>query len=175
MATNNNNVLVGAGVLSLGVYQPAGGAATLVDAGHSRNLALAVAHENFDVKTDRAYGLIKKIPIETSYRITGILDESTPENWRLLLRLATGNLTGTPPNQTLDLGDPKEVYYQTKLDIPGIGTNKTRAIVFYKGFSDLSGDIPFQKAAVQNLPFTIDCLYDDSVTGANKFGKLTDS
>lgn len=175
MATDTDNVLVGAGVLSVSDYVTAGGAGAFTDIGHSRSLALTKSQENFDVETDRAFGIIKRVPTKASLQLNGIMDECTLENVRVAFGQLAGSLTGTPPDMTLLIGEPEEQYHQLTVDVIGVGTTAARTWTFWKCFAGVNGEIPFQKAAVANVPFTFECLYDDSVATADKFGKVVDA
>lgn len=175
MATSAANVRVGAGVLSFGDYVAAGGAGSLTDVGHTRNVSLNVAVEDFDHETDRSFGIVKSVPVRIQGTIGAILDEATPENYRIAFRQPSGNKSGTPPNETLLVGRPLEQYHQATIVTSGIGTTEQRTFTFWKVRVALNGEIPFQKAAVQNLPIQGAVLYDDSVATNDKLFKMADA
>src|SRR3972149_12002430 len=177
MAVSDSSVLVGVGVLTIGTYTASGGAGgTMTDVGHIRSLAVANSRENFDVETDRAFGIIKRVPIKMSQQITAMLDESRLENFRIAFAQPAANLsgTGTTQNGTLLIGQPAEQYHQAPIVGVGVGSTASRTWTFWKCAAVLNGEIPFQKAAVQNIPLSLEVLYDSTLSTADKFGKIVD-
>jgi len=176
MAVSDSSVLVGVGVLTIGTYTASGGAGgTMTDVGHIRSLAVGNSRENFDVETDRAFGIIKRVPIKMSQQISAMLDESRLENFRIAFAQPAANLSGTAPNLTLLIGTPAEQYHQATIVGVGVGSTAVRTWTFWKCAAMLNGEVPFQKAAVQNIPLSLEVLYDSTLSTADKFGKIVDA
>ena len=179
MATDSNKVLVGAAVVSVGAYVTAAGAGTLTDVGHTKSpVTLAPNVQVFDVKSERAFGTIKKVPLDMELKLKIPYLECTAEALRTAMRQPSGNVSGSGVNLTVRVGDPKEQYHQIQIVGPGPsgGTAAaTRTITFWKCIVDSVAEIPFAKgdSSVYEVVFAI--LYDDSVSAADKFFKQVDS
>src|SRR3972149_6127220 len=88
--------------------------------------------ENFDETTERATGIVKTVPIQTDFTFKVALHEATAENLRISLGQPAANLTGTPPNLTLRVGDRVEQYHQATLVVPGLGTGLVSTYTFWR-------------------------------------------
>jgi len=176
MATDATKILVGAGVVSLGDYVSAGGSGTLTDVGHTKNpVTFAPTFENFEIRGERAFGPIRISPQDMSLAIKVPMMEAVLEKYRIALRQPAANKSGTAPNETLLVGQPAEQYHQLQIVGPGLGTTKVRTCTFWKCIVEAVAEVPFAKAAEQMLDVTFRALFDDSVTTADKFGKIVDA
>lgn len=176
MATDATKIEVGAGTFSIGDYTTAGGAGSLTDVGHVKSpYELGVAMENFDVETERAVGIVKTVPIKDDYTLKVAFHETDPEWLRIALGQASGNLTGTAPDETLLVGDRSEQYHQGTLVGPGIGTTATRTLTFWKLQTQSMEPIQFGKSVEQSYVVTFRILRDDSVATADKYFKQVDT
>ena len=165
MATNSAHVMVGAATVSIGAYVTNAGPGTLTDVGHLIAPAeLGSEFENFDVESERSFGIIKTVPIKAGFTLKIPIMESRPELLRTVLRLVSGQLTGTAPNQTLAVVDPVEQYHQIQLVSAGIGTTATRTQTYWKCQALTVEPIQYGKATVQAYNATFRILRDDSIT-----------
>ena len=176
MATDTTQVHIGAAVVSIGDWVTAGGAGSLTDVGHMKTPAsLTSAFEDYEVKSERAFGTLKREPLAGKLTLALDLQETTAEHMRIAFRQPSANKTGTSPDFTLRIGDFAEQYHQITAVVTGPGTAGVRTFTFWRGFVEGVGAIPFAKGEEQHLPLTFDILYDDSVTSLDKFAKCVDS
>ncbi len=176
MSTATAQINIGAAVVSIGAYVTAGGAGSLTDIGHMKAPAsLTPAFEDYEVKSERAFGTLRREPIGGKLSLALDLQETTAEHMRIAFRQPAANKTGTSPDFTLRIGDFAEQYHQVTLVVDGPGAGSVRTWTFWKGFVESLGAIPFAKGEEQHLPITLDILYDDSVTTLDKFAKCVDS
>lgn len=176
MATDTNNVFAGAAVLSVGDYVTAGGAGSLTDVGHMKGpVSLTPAFEDYEIKSERAFGTLKRIPLSGSLKLAADLSEVTAEHLRIAFRQPAANKAGTSPDLRVLIGDFTEQYHQISCVVTGDGSTGVRTITLWKGFVESLGAIPFAKGEEQHLPITFDCMYDDSVGSADKFGRIVDA
>ena len=176
MATDTNNIFVGAATVSIGAWVTAGGAGSLTDVGHMKGPAsLAPAFEDYKVNSERAFGALKSIPVNGSLKLNLDLQEVTIEHLRIAFRQPAANKSGTSPDFTLRIGDFTEQYHQVTVVATGGGTTGVRTITLWRAAVESCGEIPFAKSEEQHLPLALDCMYDDSVTTADKFGKIVET
>ncbi len=179
MAVSTANILVGAATVSIGDYVTAGGAGTLTDVGHTNGpVTLAPTFSDFEVKSERAFGTLKRIPLDATYKLKIPLMEATLEHMRIVNRQAAAQLTGTPPNEILALSDPQEQYQQISIVGPGLGTTSLRTITLWRCIVAELGEIQFAKGEKVVFDVTFDVLYDDSVAAPltkGFYGNVTDS
>lgn len=176
MATDSSKIMVGAGVVSIGAYVTAGGAGTLTDVGHTKEpVVMAAGYTDFDVTSERAFGVLKKVPQDMAITIRVPMLEVIPENLRVAMRQPAANLTGTTPNETLLVGDPQEQYHQVEVVGPSPGTSGLRTITLWKMIVMELAEVPFAKGDTQVFNVTMMAMYDDSLATADKFFKSVDS
>jgi hypothetical protein len=176
MATQSGNICIAAGVVSAGPWVANYGATTLVDVGHTRGVSLNYTTEDYDHETDRAFGIVKSVPIRAQGVLAAILDEATPENYALAMRQPTSNITGSAPNKSFFVDAPQEQYQRITIGTQGIGTTRARTFTLAKCRVALNGEIAFQKAAAQALPIQAAALFDDSIAaGSGQFFKFVDA
>lgn len=176
MATNTNNICVGAATVSIGAYVSAGGAVTLTDVGHTKEPpTLQPAFENYGVTSERAFGTLRKIPVSGKWQLTVPMLEATIENYRISCKQGSGSTTGTSPNLTLRVGQFAEQYHQITLAVPGVGSTAARTITLWRCDVESLDAISFGKTIEQVLKPTFDVNYDDTVTTADKFFKIVDA
>jgi len=95
MATDTTNIEAGAAVVSVGAWVTAGGAGSLTDVGHMKGpVTLTPSREDYDIKSERAFGVLKKIPQDSivKIKINGRVDH------HLLEKLSATNLRRLVPN-----------------------------------------------------------------------------
>ncbi len=180
MATDTSKILVGAGVVSLGDYVAAGSGGTLIDVGHCKEpVVMTAAYTDFDVVSERAFGILRKVPQDMAITIRVPQLEVTPERMRVALRQPSGNLSGVSPNETLLVGDPAstdaELYKQIEIVGPGLGSTLVRTVTAWKCVVMELAEIAFAKGDSMVFNVTFGVLYDDSVSTADKFFKSIDS
>jgi hypothetical protein len=176
MAVDATQIQSGAAVVSVGDWVTAGSAGSLTDVGHMKGpVSLTPSFEDYEIKSERAFGTLKRVPISGSLKLAMDLQEVTAEHMRIAMRQPDANLTGTSPDQTLNIGDFTEQYHQVTVVVTGPGTTNVRTLTLWKGYMEALGAIPFAKGEEQHLAITFDCLYDDSVTSTAKFGKIVDT
>ena len=148
----------------------------MTDVGHTKEaVTLTPAFEDYSVTSERAFGVLKKIPIGGSFKLTVAMIEATIENFRVALRQPVANTSGTGANLTLRVGDFAQQYHQVTIVTNGLGTGATRTITVWRAIVENLEAIPYGKTGEQMLKVTFDCLYDDTVTTADKFLKMVDS
>ena len=176
MATDTTQIHAGAVVVSVGAWVTAGGAGSLTDVGHMKGpVTLTPAREDYDIKSERAFGILKKIPQDMSLKLAMDLQETTIEHFRIAFGQPAANKTGTTPDFSLLIGEPAEQYHQIAVVGTGPGSTGVRTMTFWRAFVESVGAVPFAKGEEMHLPITFDCLYDDSVTTLDKFGKIVDT
>jgi len=176
MATDTSKVFAGAAVVSIGDWVTAGGAGSLTDVGHMKGpVSLTPSFEDYEIKSERAFGTLKRVPISGSLKLALDLQEITVEHLRVAFRQPAANTAGTSPDERLLIGDFAEQYHQITVVVNGAGTTGVRTMTLWKGFVESLGAIPFAKGEEQHLPLTFDCLYDDSLGSADKFGRIVDA
>jgi len=176
MATDTTQIHIGAATVSVGAWVTAGGAGSLTDVGHMKGPAtLTPSFEDYEIKSERAFGTLKREPQDAKLSLALDLQETTGEHMRIAFRQPAANLTGTSPDKTLRIGDMAEQYHQITLVATGPGTTNVRTLTLWRGFVESTGAIPYAKGEEQHYPVTFDILYDDSVTSLDKFGKQVDT
>lgn len=176
MATVSTNILVGAVEVDVSNYVTAGGAGSFSDFGHHKTpVEFSPNWTNYEVRSERAYGPIKIIPIDANFKLKVALLEGTCANQRIIMRQPSGNLTGTPPNLTLLVGAPVEQYHQIKMIAPGLGTGLVSTYIFWKCLAGEAAAITYGKSIEQVYEVTFTSLFDDSVATGDKFYKRVDS
>lgn len=176
MATNSENIKVGAGVLSVGDYVTAGGAGTLVDIGHVNSpITLAVSYEDFEVGSERVAAVLDKYPQMMRAKIKAPMTESFTDHIQMAMRQAAANQSGISPDFTLEVGEPTQRYHQVEIVTPGTGTTKTRTWTFWKTIVESIAETPFAKGAEQLYEVVFDCCLDESVVAAGKIFKLVET
>lgn len=176
MATTTANICIGAATVSVGAYVSAAAAGTLTDVGHTKEaVTIAPAFEDHEVKSERAFGVLKRIPIGGSFKLKVSVMEATMENYRVAFRQPSGSTSGTSSNLTLRVGDFNQNYHQVAIVTNGVGTNGTRTITIWRAMVESVGEVTYGKTGEQVLQITFDCLYDDTVSTADKFLKIVDA
>ena len=176
MAPLTANIMVGAATPSVSDYVAAAGAGTFTDLGHTKTpVTIALSFEDYEVKSERAFGTLKKVPQTAKVALKVPVSETILENYRIATRQPAANLTGTPPDMTLLVGDQLEQYHQMKLAVPGVGTTAARTVFLWRCLVEALGEIPFAKGLEAMLEMTFDVLYDDSVAMDDKFLKVVDA
>lgn len=140
-------------------------------------VTLAPAFETYKIKSERAFGALKDVPIGGSFKLNMDLQEMTAEHMRVAFRQPAANLTGTSPDLTLVIGDFAEQYHQISIVVTGAGTTGVRTMTFWRGAVESCGEIPFAKGEEQHLALAFDLMYDDSVTSTSGayFGQIVDT
>lgn len=176
MATDTSKIFAGAAVVSIGDYVTAGGAGSLTDVGHMKGpVSLTPSFSDYEIKSERAFGTLKRIPLDGSLKLALDLQEVTVEHLRIAFRQPSANKAGTTPDFRLLIGDFTEQYHQITVVVTGAGTTGVRTMTLWKGYVESLGAIPFAKGEEQHLPLTIDCLYDDSMGSSDYFGRIVDA
>jgi len=177
MALELKNIAIGGTTLSLGAYVTAGGAGSLTDVGLLKDGSeLNIAKEIYEVKSSSANGVLRAIPIDSTYELKAILQEATLDNMRKALGQPSANLTGTAPNKTLLVGDMAEEYFQGTVSTGGTGgTPATRLMTFWKLYVKAVETLAFKKGQEQMYGITFGMVADQSVAAADKFYKVVDS
>ena len=177
MGVDDTKVKVGAGVISIGEYVAAGGAATLVDIGHTdQPFAINSNFESFDVESERTDGLILTVPIKSTYEVEFSVLEVTPGRLAQIFRQAAGSVTGTAPNQTIVITSAVSRLFQIQIVGKGIGTTGVRTVTFWRCQPVSCEPILHGKAAVQAYRALFRVLYDSSVNPpAGEYFKQVDA
>src|SRR3990172_2286241 len=183
MATNSANILMGPAIVSLApwISNPAAGSPGYVDLGHT--MAPPAFTPNFtdvEIKSEQAFGVIKKVPVDATYTVKIQLLESTIDPALLaMLRQAASKRFGTTPNFGVYVGAPTEQYHVLKAEGQiagtGLGTNFKRRWRFWKLIVSTLGDVKMAKAEPVMFDVTFTALYDDSITANNEqFARIED-
>lgn len=178
MTVATANVLVGAATVSIGDWVTNAGGGSLTDVGHTKSaVTLAPTFEHVEITSERATGTLKMIPINGGYALKVPMLESTILHWEIATKQATGSATGTPPDETLQVGAMQEKYHQIQITgIPGVGTTGARTITLWRCVVESVSEIAFAKGAEQMLEVTFRVLFDDSIAGAQgEFFDLIDA
>lgn len=176
MATSTDNIVIGAGVVSVGAWVTAGGAGSLTDVGHTKTpVTLAITHELFEVTSERVGGVVRSVPQMTRAKLKVPMQEGTPEHWRIALRQAAANLTGAPPDLTLVVGEAAEQEHQVQVVTPGLGSTNVRTFTFWKCTLESVSEVPFAKGGEQIIEITFDVLLDESLATDDKLFKMVET
>ena len=177
MANDIKRIEIGAAAISVSAYVTAGGAGSFTDVGYTEGPA-TVEHEasDYKVEPEQVLGGIRSVPTKFGAKLKFAMKESAGANLVTALRQTAGNLTGTPPNTTLLVGDPIEVYNQVKLVTKGgrataLGNDATQTWTFWRCASATTEPIGITKEKEKIVGVTLDVLYDESVTTADKYYK----
>jgi hypothetical protein len=177
----STNILIGPATFSIGDYPAAGNppvnTPSYVDVGHTKGpTEYAPNFSDYEVKSEQAYGVVKKVPLEAAFTVKVPILEATVTHLRYAFRNPSTQVTGTPPNVTFAITKPSEQYHSIRLAGPGLGTNKIRTVYFWKCIVTEVAPISVAKADTQSFQITFTVLYDDSVSTANgEFAKSIDS
>lgn len=173
---NSENIVLGRGDISIGVWTTAGGSPSFTALGHSQGpVTIENSWEDYAVKSEQQLGALAKVPTSYSVKVKFIVMESILENWRIALRLLAAQKTGTPPNFLLAVTDPTEVYHQVKIvgkpvrsALNATGPNPGfRTINFWKSIIESVEPIALAKDQPQLLAITMDVCFDESITGGS--------
>ncbi|HEY3175678.1 MAG TPA: hypothetical protein VGK94_07950 [Candidatus Polarisedimenticolia bacterium] len=181
MATALRKIAIGRADVSLSAYVTAGGAGTFTDVGHTKGpCTIEESGSDYEVKSEQELGSLMSVPIEKKVMLKFAMIEADVANLQKALRQPSGNLTGTPPNSILAVGDPQEEYRQIQLVTKGIkgtatGAAATRTVTIWRGAFVSIEPIGFSKESEQVYGVTVNCLYDESVATADKYYKIVDS
>lgn len=173
MVTNTNNVLVGAATVLIVAWTSSAtdySDASCTDLGHTSGpSSISASFENYEVKSERAYGFIKVVPVSGDFQIKTPLIEMSMYNLYVAFKMTTNTAT------SITLSDFQEKYWQLVIKTTGIGpTNIVRRYRFYKVQILSPGELPIAKTAEQKLDLTWKALYDDSFT-TGQYGKVVDA
>lgn len=177
-----SKTLVGAiGTLSIGPWVAAGGAGTLVDMGFTvEGQDVTDQIEHFDLEIDQAQGIVRSIPIKKSVSLKVALAEADLAKLQTILGQPAGNMSGTAPAVSLEVGSEAERYFQVQFTSPGPpsagGAKVTRTWTMWR--CSLKRDaMPLKKNGITKVGVTITVLEDLSITGGNKgtFYKITEA
>jgi hypothetical protein len=176
MATSNNSVLVGAATVTIGGWVSAAATTSMTDFGHTKApVTIGAEFENFEAMSERSFGPVKIKPIGQKFTVQVPAMEVTAANMAVAYRQATGNLSGSAPNQTLLVDDATERYHQIIVTGPSPGTNGVGTYTFHKCHITSIAPNPIAKGDTQVLDMTFTVLKDDSVTAANKYFKYIET
>ena len=176
MATDTTKILVGAGVVSIGDFVTAGGAGSLVDVGHTKEpVAMSSSFTDFDVTSERALGILRKIPQDMAVGIRIPMLETIPDRLAIALRQPAANVSGIAPDETILVGGPVEQYHQIEIVGPGPGTLGIRTITAWRGIVIEVAEMAFAKGDSMVYNVTLALMLDDSVATADKFFKQIDT
>lgn len=174
MATTDTNIIVGAATLEWGAYVTAAGAdPTMTDAGHTNGpVKLTIDKEIVEIGSERANAPVLYIPVGMKPAIVIPAMEMTHAFMAMMLSQASGNVSGTPPNTTMLVGDMTEAYYRVKITARSPGANSLAVWTFYKCAPGPVGEFAFAKAAPQSPDVTFNVVRDASISAANKYFKV---
>jgi len=177
MAGSSGNLLIGAGVVTIGAWVTNGGAGTLADVGYiEAGIVLQDTAEDFLAETENTQGALKSVPMRKTVTLQIPMAEATLANWKLAMRQAAANLTGTVPNQTLLVKNETETYYQAQVVTKGPGTTGVRTITLWRLAGNAREAVTFTKSGKQVLNVTFNVLEDDSFSaGGSQWYKIVDA
>ena len=181
MAGALRKIVVGRADVGISAYVAAGGAGTFTDAGYTRGPAtIEDSTSDLEISAEQVLGKLSSVPIDKKVVVKFWMLEADLANLQKALRQPAGNLTGTPPNSSLAVGDPVEVYHQVQFVTKGIrgtsgGASATRTITFWRAAFGPMEPIGFPKDGEQIYGVTMSVMYDDSVATADKYYKEVDT
>ena len=181
MANDVKRIEIGAATISFSAYVTAGGAGSFTDAGYTEGAAeLEPINSNYDVKPEQVLGAIMSVPIEFGVKLKFAMREAAAEQLQWVLRQPAGSLSGTGPNRTLLIGDPSETYQQMKLvtkggRATGGGAQAAQTWTFWRCVVESVQPIGISKDKEKIVGVTMNCLYDESVSTADKYGKVVNT
>jgi hypothetical protein len=170
MATDSTLLQIGPAIVSVGAYVTAGGAGTLVDAGHtSEPVEIPYALETIDRTSERSLGVIATKITGQVISINIPTLECKPEHVRIFMAQPAANLTGG----TLEVGDAVTQYHQIQLvqneDVAAPYTSLT--ITLWRCQLAEFQPLRFGKGEWTILRGVFRVLRDDSVAAAGKYMK----
>lgn len=177
MAVTLTNILIKAGIVSIGDYVTAKGAGTLADAGATiGGISLQVKTETHVTEADQYLGELMRTPSKRTAELKFVMEESDLEKWRLMSEQPAANLTGVAPNKTLLTdADAAEQYHQIAITTKGVGTTKVRTITLWRCVIVNSEPISFKKDEEQKVAVTVAVLEEISGTGLDTLFKTVDA
>ncbi len=176
MANDIKRISIGSATISRSAYVTAGGAGTFADVGYlDAPATIEMPMSNYRMMAESLQGAIRAIPIDFGVKLKFAMKESLQDTMAWVLR--QGAATGTTPNFTLLIGDPTEQYNQMKVvgkggRLTATGADATETWTFWRGAVESMDPIGFAKDKERILLVTIDCLYDETVSTADKYGKV---
>lgn len=182
MANNSGLFSLGRADISISAWVTAGGAGTFTDAGHLEGEAmLEFDKEDLLEGSEQVLGSLISEPIKFGVRLKFALKETSLDNMQKYLGQAAANLTGAAPNKTLLIGDPSPLFYQVKVvtkgerTVQGATTPATQTWTFWRMAAQKPEPLSLKKDKVRLMGFTYEALYDESVSTADKYGKVVNS
>jgi len=166
MATNAANIRIGAAVVYVDTYVSSGTAVTTpTDVGHHKvPVEIATNVETIKIEGERSTYPIQISPTTGSATIKFVMQEITAAN------LATF-LQGTTSGTGVNMGEAQLTYKQIKIVQPQTSAS-THTWTFWRCVVSGKEPLKIGKNEEQALSVTFEALYDDSVSTADKLGKL---
>ncbi len=168
MAGDRDKIIVDAhATFNIGAYVTAKGAGTLVDVGFTQDgVSFKPTVEHKMVEVDQHLAAIRAVPMKREYEIKVKILESQMEHLRVAMGQPDANLTGAPPDETLDIDDDAgEQYHQISLVGTGLGTTKVRTLTFWRCFIKDVAEIAMKKDEVAFIELTIGVLRETTGAG----------
>ena len=182
MANNSGLFSLGRADISISAWVTAGGAGTFTDIGHLEGDAmLEFDREDLMEGSEQVLGSLFSEPIKFGARLKFAAKESSLDNMQKYLGQPAANLSGIVPNKTLLIGDPVATYYQIKVvtkgerTAQGATTAAAQTWTFWRMAIQKPEPLVMSKAKVRLLGFTLEAINDESVTTADKHGKVVNS
>lgn len=164
--------------ISIGPWVTAKGPGTLVDIGHTKGgTSIKFSVENHEMEVDALLAPHRAIPVKTGYEIKFTMAEATLENLRIALGQPDTALTGTPPDEVLEVDGnlDGEAYNQVEIVGDGLGTTGVRTVVAWRAVLKDVAEILWSKTEDRLYQITLLLLHEDTGTGNDNIMQVTDS
>ena len=164
--------------VSIGPWVTAKGAGTLVDVGHTKGgVTISASVERHEMEVDDLVVPHRSIPVKGGFEMKFAMAEMDLANLQLAFDQPAANLTGTPPDMTLEVDGNRsgEVYYQLELIGAGLGTTGVRTVTAWRGVVKDVSEIKWSKAEDRIYEVTIALMHEDTGTGADTIMQVVDS
>lgn len=170
------NLVIGSATVSLSPYVTAGGAGTFADVGYKRGaVEIAPTYTDYEIKADDVLGTLRRFPTDQKLTCKFMAIEATVANLQEWLRQPDANVSGTPPDETIQLGTIEERKKQIKIVGVGLGTGKVRTVLLWHCIVQSASPVGFTKDGEQVLEMEFDVLHDDTVVATGKWGTLVET
>jgi hypothetical protein len=130
------------------------------------------------VEPDETLTPVRAVPSKREYELKIPMMQAELEKARVAMGQPAANLTGTPPDLTLNVdANAGEQYHQIKVIAAGggVGTTGARTCSYWRCYLKSVAEIPFLKDGEQMYDMTFGVLYEETGTGSDTICKWADT
>ncbi|HET6373009.1 MAG TPA: hypothetical protein VFG76_06865 [Candidatus Polarisedimenticolia bacterium] len=166
--------------MDVSAYVAAGAAGTFTNIGYTKGpLTIEEGGSDYEVKAEQVLGALASVPVDKKITLKFTFLQAELDDLQKVLRQPAANLTGTPPNKSLLIGDPVETYHQIKVTGKAIGGSAgikgVRTITMWRVAFVTVEPIGMAKDSETVWGVTMTLVYDETVATADKYYKIIDT